>query len=887
MKSIILNIYKTFFTVRIINPVVFEIMNHFTHRLTHYDWVYNKRFRRMVRGDSTEYFQFSEKERMYRFTYGLLKNFMLQLGSLGVTKDEIEINYINPKNVQPLDAKLNKTFKPRDYQISYCRAILETPNLYISLIDAATGVGKMQPLDALIKVPGGWKKMGDIKVGDEVVTPDGGKTKVVSIHPHGYKKLYRVTFYDGRSCECGDDHLWLVNNHEYSRLRNANGDTLLSLDDPRSWRICTTAYLRDRIPAIYQPNNDNPSRRYYIPLVEPEKIPDRDFIIHPYILGCILGDGCISSGNINLTISSIEVINKIKSLLPDTMKIGRFIEPGEKKCYNLSLVGVVKGKNPYLKELERYNLKYKLSIEKFIPIEYLDSSEEQRWELLRGLIDTDGYIGKPKLGRNGKIGKSGTITYATSSKKLSDGFVYLVRSLGGIATTYIKLPTYTYNGIKLNGKVSFVTIVRLRQPDKCVTRSFRKERVKTENQYSSRLKLLIKTIKFSRVAKAQCIKLEDPRGLYITNDFIVTHNTFISMLTVTKLNKRTAILVLPKYVDKWIDDIKKYTDAGVDDVFVVKGSSSIEKLAKMKPSEIKYKFFILSMATMREYISAYEEGKLNPEFLKPENFMEHLGVGVLLNDETHQHFHALLKISLYMNVEKLIGMTATLDSNRESMKKIYNTMFPPNFRISNLVQKDNYVNVEASAYRLVHTKGIRYQTARGYNHIEYEHHILKHFKFLKSYLEMIKYYVQTRYVDHRQNSDKALVYVSSVRMSSALTTYLQEQFPSLTVRRFMEDDPYENIIESDICVTSAQNGGTAFDVPNLVYVLMTTSMASLQANLQTLGRLREIKGRELWYTYIYCLDIKNQVNMHKARRDAIKFTTKQFKYTDYIKVVEN
>ena len=232
-------------------------------------------------------------------------------------------------------------------------------------------------------------------------------------------------------------------------------------------------------------------------------------------------------------------------------------------------------------------------------------------------------------------------------------------------------------------------------------------------------------------------------------------------------------------------------------------------------------------------------------------------------------------------------MTATLDSNRESMRKIYNTMFPPHYRISNLAKKEAYVNVEASGYKLTHTKGVRYYTTRGYNHIEYEHHILKHFKFLKSYLEMIKWYVTERYVKKRQQGDKALVYVSSVRLSSVLTNFLQEQFPDLNVKRFMEDDPYDNIMTADLCVTSAQNGGTALDVPNLVWILMTTSMSSLQANLQTLGRLREIKGRYLLYTYIYCLDIPNQVKMHRDRKDAIRDTVKEFFYSDYCKVVEN
>lgn len=70
--------------------------------------------------------------------------------------------------------------------------------------------GKAQPLYARIKIPGGWTQMGDLSVGDRVMAPDGTTTTVVGIYPQGTKAIYRVTFEDGRSTECCDEHLWQV-----------------------------------------------------------------------------------------------------------------------------------------------------------------------------------------------------------------------------------------------------------------------------------------------------------------------------------------------------------------------------------------------------------------------------------------------------------------------------------------------------------------------------------------------------------------------------------------------------------------------------------------------------------------------------------------------------
>ena len=755
MKAVIVEVYNTFFTVHICSSVVYEIMNHFTHRLTHYDYRFDRRFRRMVKGDPTYYYRFDEKNKLYRFTIGLLKNFMLTLGSMGLNRSDVEIIYKKPENIKPINLNWNKTFKPRDYQKNYVKAVTETQGLNVCLVDLKTGMGKALSSKTKVLTPDGFKEISKIAVGDKVIGRFGEPRTVTGVYPQGKKLLYRVIFEDERSCLCCKEHLW--------NIYKENEDNSITME------------LKDVIELMY-----TEKKRVYIdlPLTHNVKSDPSDEKVAEQIQKALLG---IDTGY-------------CKSNLPKVETLGMYVRT---------------------KVLEK-------------------------WANIRGEERDKDY----------------RIIFA-ETMPVVNYLVEIARSLGMIA----KFST------DLDNKVFKIKLKAFPE--------------------NTKPKIRIQAIIPSKREEAICIKITGDEGLFVIENYIVTHNTLIAMNSIVKMNMRTAILVLPKYIEKWVDDVAKYTDVEEKDIYVVKGSDSIVKLSRMKSENIHHKFFILSLATIREYVTAYEENKLATDIITPDKFMEHLGVGILLNDESHQHFHALLRISLYMNVSKLIGMTATLDSNRESMRKIYNTMFPANYRISNLAKKTAYVNVEASGYRLTHIKGVRYYTNRGYNHIEYEHHILKHFKFLKSYLEMIKWYVTERYVKKRREGDKALVYVSSVRMSSVLTSYLQEQFPTLNVKRFMEDDPYENIMTADLCVTSAQNGGTALDVPNLVWILMTTSMSSLQANLQTLGRLREIKDRYLLYTYIYCLDIPNQVKMHKDRKEAIRETVKEFFYSDYCKVVEN
>ena len=69
--------------------------------------------------------------------------------------------------------------------------------------------------------------------------------------------------------------------------------------------------------------------------------------------------------------------------------------------------------------------------------------------------------------------------------------------------------------------------------------------------------------------------------------------SLIAAYAVTVLNMRVAILVLPKYIEKWVDDVKKYTDVDDDEIFIIQGYSSI--LTLLKDGFDKYKIIIISI----------------------------------------------------------------------------------------------------------------------------------------------------------------------------------------------------------------------------------------------------------------------------------------------------
>jgi len=349
--------------------------------------------------------------------------------------------------------------------------------------------------------------------------------------------------------------------------------------------------------------------------------------------------------------------------------------------------------------------------------------------------------------------------------------------------------------------------------------------------------------------------------------------SLIAMSTVVKLNMRTMIMVLPKFIDKWKSDVLELTSVKENEIAVIQGSGKLNKiLAEFESGNAEYKFIIVSIRTIHNYIKTYENNTDDEEFgyvTTPEMFLETMKVGIVVNDETHMEFHSVFRTALYFDTHMFIGLSATLEDNDKNQTRMYDIMFPEGARISGLLEHKPYVHVHAVRYEISDIKYVNYKRPQGYSHNLYEQSILHSNIFLRSYLKMVEYYVRTGHMERKSKGDKCVVYVASIRMATLMTNRFQDLYPELDVRRYIEDDPYENIIEADLTVTTVLSAGVALDIPNLTTLISTISVRSVKAVKQLYGRLRKIDGKEVRYYTLYSKTIPNQTSYYYSNKELL------------------
>lgn len=347
----------------------------------------------------------------------------------------------------------------------------------------------------------------------------------------------------------------------------------------------------------------------------------------------------------------------------------------------------------------------------------------------------------------------------------------------------------------------------------------------------------------------------------------------------SNLNMRVGMIVLPKFIKKWIEDLKDYLQLEDEDFYVVQGSESL--VALMEEQDIDYKVILFSMRTVLNYLKDYESGAYEYP-VNPQDLFDHIGIGVLANDETHMEFQSLTYALTYFDADYFFGSTGTFDSNNKNIKRLYNLVIPKHNRISNLLNYDPYVNVKSIEYKLKYNKRIKYKRAQGYNHILYEHSIIKFPMFKAQYYKMIDKYINDVYFQKRKDpNDKIIIFFASVDMCSDFTEYLKNKYKDDNVYRYIGGDSYNTMLESNIIVSNGGMLGTAVDVKGLIAVIQTVSTSSLQSNLQNFGRLRKIPDREVWYYYIFTRNIPRQYHMHIQRYEAIQEKMAYYTHEEY------
>ena len=361
------------------------------------------------------------------------------------------------------------------------------------------GTGKAQPLYSKVLTPDGFVEMGSIKVGDKVISGNGNVAKVLGVYPQGEKDIYEITLDDGSKCRCSDEHLWKVQ----------------TIEDRKSGK-----YRIVDLKSMVNNYRRNLQSNYSIDYIPKINFSEKKLEIHPYLLGYLLGDGCFKTKNIGFATADIEIVEKIKKILPDNHEVVK----DAKYNYRIkSNNGSGRGHKGILRlSLENLGLFGLSSHNKFIPDMYLYSDHESRIELLRGLLDSDG-----------SVCSNGTAAEFTSiSKKLSSDVADIVHSLGGYASVNTKKISRRE---KENEKTEIENVYRviIEFPEGCENPFFVKRKSEKFRCKKRGLKRFIHNIEYIGKEKCQCIYIDDPTHLYVTDDYIITHNTTLLKFFVT------------------------------------------------------------------------------------------------------------------------------------------------------------------------------------------------------------------------------------------------------------------------------------------------------------------------------------------------------------------
>jgi len=336
-------------------------------------------------------------------------------------------------------------------------------------------------------------QIGNVNVGDKIYDHNGKLTTVTGVFPQGKVPIYKITFEDNREIYCCKDHIWRVKDKRTNVLSDITTERLL------------TVYKRERRHNGYKDKETHfiYEKYFAIPNNKSVNYPHRGLKIDPYFLGLWLGDG--TSKATHITTYDDEIIDYIDNY---ASSLGLSVV----KHKHVSKVssgrrGGKRGKNTLLNYLNEYNL----IANKHIPFDYLHSSTEQRFELLQGLMDTDGSVTK-----NG-----GNITYVTTSEQLAKDFHTLCRSLG-INLRKQEIRTLLY-GKDCGKGWRFTLYTEL--PIFKLTRKAELIKVNVEGKQFKINWTTIKNIERVDDSEATCIMVDNSDSLFLTTGFTVTHNS--------------------------------------------------------------------------------------------------------------------------------------------------------------------------------------------------------------------------------------------------------------------------------------------------------------------------------------------------------------------------
>ena len=367
--------------------------------------------------------------------------------------------------------------------------------------------GKALSLDTEIPTPRGWVKMQDVHAGDYVFSVGGNPAKVLLESEIFNKPMYLVEFEDGTSIKASADHVWTVQTKDSRRTakrKTRRAPVKPELRKSGGWYDVTTADMAGDFKHA-RIDGKGVEYKYRVPMAGAVEYPEKELSVSPYMLGVWLGDGTSKSTHIASGEQDVDEMRRLIEAEGYNCKIIRYKD----RCYEIIPDPHSRG------EAQDGSLRNALKAigviwNKHIPQEYLQGSIYQRMELLRGLMDTDGYVSK-----------AGQCEFTQKNKALSLQVLELVRSLGYKATI-------TEKAARCDGK-DCGNVYRIMffadREHPCF--KLKRKAARLKEKLSDRMKAKsIVNITPIDICPSKCIMVDDPSHLYLAGDgFTATHNT--------------------------------------------------------------------------------------------------------------------------------------------------------------------------------------------------------------------------------------------------------------------------------------------------------------------------------------------------------------------------
>ncbi len=390
------------------------------------------------------------------------------------------------------------------------------PLKYNIAILGESGIGKEQPVSEPVLTEKGWVSMGDIQVGDRVFGENGKSYTVTGVFPQGEKDVYEVSFWDGTKTRCGLNHLWNVTFKGRKTRSNPEGlyTAVLPLEE-------IMKDYRKEIPVEEGSEKTRPIYRYSIPInqaVEFTELDDRNL----YIKGLQIGGGAMSESPFAFSTTNQEAIEQWISYCRENQVSYQIDKTGMR--FSCHYTNAPMSADTSLDEVTPWFDKVSL-------VDFNEQGEKiisdddlyhigvfSRRSLLRGILNAGGYAHR------------GSLHFTTLFASLRDSVTELARGLGFIAQKYQytrrlenedapdeEIPVY---GISIMGSDLDSLSLSDSISSKCNNRPYVK---------------FITNIQPVGTEQCQCIMVDNPNHMYLTKDYIVTHNTTLAKEVCEKL----------------------------------------------------------------------------------------------------------------------------------------------------------------------------------------------------------------------------------------------------------------------------------------------------------------------------------------------------------------